>query len=55
MGRRMDPYVIVKLGGFVERTKTHNDAGKNPQWSDVMHLLLVVSHFQEEIRGGDYY
>ena len=33
--RRMDPYLKVMLGGHTERTKTHNDGGKNPQWNDV--------------------
>ena len=31
----MDPYLKVMLGGHMERTKTHNDGGKNPQWNDV--------------------
>ena len=31
----MDPYAKVTIGGLTQKTRTANDMGKNPVWSDV--------------------
>lgn len=33
---KMDPFCVVKVGGQQQRTRTHNDAGKYPQWNDTL-------------------
>jgi Ca2+-dependent lipid-binding protein len=33
---KMDPYVVVKIGGHTKKTRTHKNGGKNPEWSDIL-------------------
>jgi len=38
---KMDPYCKVRVGTQEFRTHTHNDAGKNPSWSDSLTFRIA--------------
>lgn len=33
---KMDPYVVVTIGGRKEKTRTHENGGKNPRWGETL-------------------
>jgi Ca2+-dependent lipid-binding protein len=39
---KQDPYVKLILDGQIAKSKTHNDAGKNPTWNQNLALYLII-------------
>jgi Ca2+-dependent lipid-binding protein len=56
---RMDPYIIFKIGGAQQKTKTHEAGGKTPNWSDIMSFTitdeteLAIRVLDEEVVSDD--
>eukprot|EP00004_Rigifila_ramosa_P015762 TRINITY_DN3681_c0_g1_i2.p1 TRINITY_DN3681_c0_g1~~TRINITY_DN3681_c0_g1_i2.p1 ORF type:complete len:270 (+),score=67.39 TRINITY_DN3681_c0_g1_i2:40-849(+) len=40
---KMDPYTKISIGVQHEKTHTHNDGGKNPQWNS-SHVFAIASN-----------
>ena len=58
---KMDPYCKVTVGSQTFKTKTHNNAGKNPQWADCLNfeikgdnMLHVVIYDKDFITSDDF-
>ena len=37
---RMDPYCVVVIGNQRQKTRTHNEGGKQPNWNDTLNFTL---------------
>jgi Ca2+-dependent lipid-binding protein len=55
----MDPYVKIVVGPYTFRTKTHQEAGKTPQWNDVFEFKRSTEEyiqfyiFDEDVSSDD--
>ena len=58
--KKMDPYVVVRIGKQVKKSRTHKNGGKEPSWTDTLEFDLMgeqaadIYIYDEDVGDDDF-